>query len=75
MAEAKLFRDSTLVHHVEPKQVPVSGPDLDRINYGGGIKLGGLAPGEYLLQVLVTEPHGKDKPRVAAQWIDFEIVK
>lgn len=75
MAEAKLFRDGALVHHLEPKQVQINGTDPERINNGGGIKLGGLPPGEYLLQILVTEPRGKDKPRVATQWIDFEIVK
>jgi VWFA-related protein len=75
MAEAKLFRDGALVHQVEPKPVQISGMDLERINHGAGIKLAGLPPGEYLLQVQVTEPHGKDKPRVATQWIDFEIVK
>jgi VWFA-related protein len=75
-AETKLFRDGALVHQLEPKQVQVAGQsDLERITNGGGIKLGGLPPGEYLLQIQVTEPHGKDKPRVATQWIDFEIVK
>jgi hypothetical protein len=76
MAEARLFRDGALVHKLEPKQVQLNGQtDPQRINNGGGIKLGGLPPGEYLLQILVTEPHGKDKPRVASQWVDFEIVK
>jgi len=75
MAEAKLFRDGTLVHTIEPKPVQVSGQDLQRIDSGGGIKLGGLPPGDYILQVLVTESHGKEKPRVVSQWIDFDIVK
>jgi hypothetical protein len=74
-AEARLFRDGALLHQLEPKPVQINGNDLQRIANGGGIKLGGLPPGEYLLQVMVTEAHGKDKPRVASQWIDFEIVK
>jgi VWFA-related protein len=75
MAEARLFRDGTLVHKIEPKPVQVSGQDLQRIDSGGGIRLGGLPPGDYILQVLVTEFHGKEKPRVVSQWIDFDIVK
>ncbi len=76
IAAARLFRDGALVKQLEPKPVEIKGQtDLLRIRNGGGIKLGGLPPGEYLLEILVTEPHGKDKPRMANQWVDFEIVK
>jgi hypothetical protein len=34
-----------------------------------------LAPGDYVLQIIVTDSADKQKPRVASQWIDFEIVK
>jgi VWFA-related protein len=34
-----------------------------------------LAPGEYILQVIVTDLLADEKYRTATQWIDFEIVK
>ena len=51
-------------------------PDLKRLPLAGAIQLGSaMAPGEYVLQVVVTDPLAKEKHRVASQWIDFEIVK
>ena len=32
-------------------------------------------PGEYVLQVIVTDQLAPEKRRTATQWIDFEIVK
>ena len=34
-----------------------------------------MQPGEYVLQIVVTDLLAKDKYRVATQWMDFEIVK
>jgi hypothetical protein len=33
-----------------------------------------ISPGDYVFQIIVSES-GKLKPRVATQWIDFEVVK
>jgi len=50
--------------------------DLKRLPAAGAIILGSeMLPGEYQLQVVVTDPLAKEKYRVATQWIDFEIVK
>jgi len=32
-------------------------------------------PGEYVLQVIITDKLAKEKQQIASQWIDFEIVK
>ena len=49
--------------------------DLKRLTVVGGIELGSaMAPGEYVLQIIVKDLV-KEKPRVATQWMDFEIVK
>lgn len=34
-----------------------------------------LVPGEYVLQVIVTDALADEKHRVANQWMDFEILK
>jgi VWFA-related protein len=50
--------------------------DLKRLASIGALQLGSeLVPGEYQLQVVVTDPLAKEKYRVATQWIDFEIIK
>ena len=46
-----------------------------RINTGGRLRLGPeLTPGNYVLHVAVRNTSDPKKPRVASQWIDFEIV-
>ena len=51
-------------------------PDLKRLAVGGARQLGKeMEPGEYVLQIVVTDLLAKEKHRVATQWIDFEIVK
>jgi hypothetical protein len=49
---------------------------LKRLPLAGAIQLGtSMAPGEYVLQIIVTDPLAKEKYRVTSQWIDFEVVK
>jgi hypothetical protein len=51
-------------------------PDLARLVAGGTLRLGNeLAPGDYDLQVIIRDLANRDKPRLATQWIDFEIVQ
>jgi hypothetical protein len=51
-------------------------PDWKHIPASGRLRLGDeLAPGEYMLQILVADKLAKEKDRWASQWMDFEIVK
>jgi len=78
VAQSRIFRDGKLVYSGEAKQVDVSRQTvLKRITAGGGIQLGSmLEPGEYQLQIVVTDSaKDKEKPRISTQWIDFEIIK
>jgi hypothetical protein len=46
-----------------------------RVSTGGRLRLGPeLTPGNYVLQVTVKNTTDPKKPRIASQWIDFEIV-
>jgi hypothetical protein len=50
--------------------------DAKRLSVGGRLRIGPeLTPGEYVLQVFVTDLSVPTKPRAATQAIDFEIVK
>jgi len=75
--QTKIFRDGNVVYEGPLKPIDVAAQkDMDRIAAGGGVQLGtALEPGEYLLEVVVTEPSVKEKRRTATRWIDFEIVK
>ena len=75
--QLRLFRDGKLVY--EGKVLPF---DAQPQNVQGDVGAGGqlwlgkiLVPGEYALQMIVTDLLAKEKQRVAAQWIDFEIVE
>ena len=47
-----------------------------RLPLAGALRLGStLVPGQYVLQVIVTDAVPGEKPRTVTQWIDFEIVK
>ena len=73
----RLFRDGKQVFSGGERPFdPKSQPDLTRLIVAGGLELGtDLAPGEYVLQVIVTDQLADKKYRTATQWMDFEIVK
>lgn len=51
-------------------------PDWTHIPSSGRLRLGDdLSPGEYLLQIIITDKLAREKDRWATQWMDFEIVK
>jgi VWFA-related protein len=74
--QLRLFRDGKLVF--EGKVQPFEGRPLNvngDLGVGGRLQLGNaLGPGEYALQMVVTDLFAKEKQRVAAQWIDFEVI-
>jgi len=75
--QVRMFRDGKPV--LTGKETPLDAsnqPDLKRLPMTGAIQLGSvMPPGEYVLQVIVTDALAKEKFRVASQWIDFEVVK
>jgi VWFA-related protein len=76
-AQTRVFRDGKAIFMGEPIPIDLADQsDLERLNAGGLLRLGaGLPPGEYILQIIVTDHLAKEKHRTATQWIDFEIVK
>jgi VWFA-related protein len=76
-SQAKLFLNGKEVF--TGKEIPFDASnqaDLKRLPLAGAVQLGSeMAPGEYVLQIIVTDTLAKEKRRVATQWIDFEIVK
>jgi VWFA-related protein len=75
--QMRLFRDGRPVYEAPPRPYdPGPQADLNRLAAGSRIMLGSdLPPGEYVLQVAVTDALADRKHAVAAQWVEFEIVK
>jgi VWFA-related protein len=75
--QMRLFRDGKEIFTGRVQPLPAGNqPDLKRLTASGALQLGtDMTPGEYILQIIVTDSLAKDKYRTATQWIDFEIVK
>ena len=73
----RIIREGKIVFEGQPTPVDLTGQtDFQRIVAGSGLQLGTeMTPGEYILQVIVTDILAKEKQRTETQWIDFEIVK
>lgn len=78
VAQVRLFRDGELLTSHEEPAIDSSKLQLDpkRISAKGALRLGDeLVPGQYVLQIIVTDPSAKARGATASQWIDFEVVK
>ncbi|HEY0346747.1 MAG TPA: VWA domain-containing protein [Pyrinomonadaceae bacterium] len=76
-AQTRVFHDGKMIFSSDPVPVSVQGQtDLKHLANGGRLQLASdMLPGDYVLQIIVTDSADKQKPRVASQWIDFEVVK
>jgi len=76
-SQVRLFREGKLILEGSPSAIDVSGQtDPQRIEISNAVTLGmNLEPGEYALQVVISDSLAKEKNQVAAQTIDFEIVR
>ncbi|HEX8097193.1 MAG TPA: VWA domain-containing protein [Pyrinomonadaceae bacterium] len=77
LTQMRLFRDGREVFTGKQNPYDPKGQaDPKRLVATGAIQLGtDMAPGEYVLQIIVTDALAKDKYRTATQWVDFEIVR
>jgi len=77
MTQVKLFRDGAEVFTGKESQFnPGQQTDMQRLAAVGAIKLGtDMTPGDYVIQVVVTDLLADKKHRVATQWMDFQVIK
>jgi hypothetical protein len=74
--QLRIFRDGQQVYAGQPVPFdPGQQTDMKTLHDGTRMRLGGLAPGEYVLQVVVTDLLAPEKRRTVTQWTDFEVVK
>ena len=76
-AQTRIFRDGKAVFTGNAIPIQTSAQsDFKRIPNITGMQLGlEFLPGDYVLQVLVTDHLAKEKEQIVSQWIDFEVVK
>jgi hypothetical protein len=73
--QTRVFRDGKQVYQGKPMPFAAEGQkDPKNLIAGGRLQLGGkMAPGEYVLQVIVVDKLAKEKNRTASQWMDFVV--
>jgi VWFA-related protein len=74
--QMRLLREGKAVFTGKVASLDVSKErNAKRISTGGRLRMGpDLTPGDYVLHVVVKNTTDPKKPRIASQWIDFEIV-
>jgi VWFA-related protein len=75
-AQIRMFRDGVLLF--EGKQTPLdsTGQATQKIPGSGALNLGSvMTPGDYVLQIVVTDNLSKEKNKIASQFVQFEIVE
>jgi hypothetical protein len=76
MTQVRVYRNGKLFYTGKPQSVFGKRPD-DPNNFAGAgiLRLGtDVTPGEFLIQVTVTDPLHKKKQSQVSQWADFEVV-
>ncbi len=75
--QIRLFRQSNLLFESKPSPFNTTGQtDLQRIDTSGTITLGkNIAPGNYIVQMVIFENASQTKPKITTQFVEFEIVE
>jgi hypothetical protein len=75
--QMRLYRDREQVYAGPVAEFDASKqPDVKNLHAGTRIRLNDtMQPGEYVLQITVTDTLAPEKRRTVSQWIDFEVVK
>ncbi len=75
--KVRVFRDGQLVLDGKDQQLDATGQtDMQRLKSGGAMAIGGkMLPGDYILQIIITDSLAKPKQRITTQFVQFEVVE
>ncbi|HEV7642663.1 MAG TPA: VWA domain-containing protein [Pyrinomonadaceae bacterium] len=75
--QVKIYRDGKEIFaEPETDYIPAAGDDIKRLPFRGAVRFAnGLPPGQYILQIIVSDLLAKEKYRIQNAWTDFEIVQ
>ena len=73
----RVFRDGKLVLDGQPQRLDARGQmEMQRLKTSGALSLGGkMLPGDYILQIIVTDNLAPQKQRIATQFVQFELIR
>lgn len=73
----RVFRDGKIVLDGATKNFDLFGQtDMQHLKFAGAISIGKqMQPGDYILQIIVTDPLAKEKKQIATQYVEFEVVE
>ena len=75
-SQIRLFRDGQPVFSSQPSALNTTTiPNSKRMAVGGRLELTKIPPGNYVMQVVVTDMQRKDKNGVTAQSMDFQVTE
>jgi len=73
-SQIRLFRDGQPVYSSTPSAINTEGqPNAKRLAVGGRLELTKITPGNYVMQIVVSDARRKDKNGVMAQAMDFVV--
>ena len=75
-SQIRIFRDGKVFYTGKFDALPMAGGvgDAKRLDTDGSFRLNEkFPPGDYVLQVVVTDTLAKEKYQTASQWIDFQV--
>jgi hypothetical protein len=74
--QIKVFRDGKPFFEGQVEKIPQDWQvDLQKVRFGASLSLGDrMQPGDYVLQIIVTDNLAGEKRKVASQFVQFEIV-
>ena len=74
-AKIRIFKDDKLTMDGQEVPVDLSGQtDPQRIKAGGALNLPpGMMPGDYVMQIIVSDKAGNGKPKTSTQFVQLEI--
>jgi len=71
----RLYRDGKLIFEGKPQPVSAANKTGANVHASGSLVLGtAMLPGDYVMQIVVTDNLAKEKYRNAAQFVQFEII-
>lgn len=75
--QLRIYRDGKLIFAGDEEAfTPLDQTDAKRLLGAGVVRMGSqMVPGEYVLQIVVTDLLGKQKQNVTSQWIDFDVIE
>lgn len=74
--QARVFHDRELVFENKEQPINLEGQNSSEPVYTDAVQLGeNLLPGDYVLQIVVTDGLAKDKKRIATQYVQFEVIE